>query len=93
MITVWISSDLELVFLDSESPAYYYHTYYSRLRQMKVGNKRHKINARKLGRMSFITRSHSFPTCIYFDATVKKFGRDTLYFSDLKKFIDETLDL
>ena len=93
MITVWITRDLDLVFREENS--YIYHrTYYSRLRH-KVGNKRYRINEKKLGRMKrFIVRSRCFPPDIHSYLVVRIF--DVLYFSDIKKLIEdsyEALDL
>lgn len=93
MITVWITRDLDLVFREENSNIYH-RTYYSRLRH-KVGNKRYRINEKKLGRMKrFIVRSHCFPSDIHSYLVVRIF--DVLYFSDIKKLIeeiDEALDL
>ena len=87
MITVWITRDLDLVFREENSNIYH-RTYYSRLRH-KVGNKRYKINEKKLGRMKrFIVRSHSFPPDIHSYLVVRIF--DVLYFSDIKKLIEES---
>ena len=93
MITVWITSNLDLVFREENSNIYY-RIYYSRLRH-KVGNKRYRINVKKLGRMKrFIVRSHCFPPDIHSYLVVRIF--DVLYFSDIKKLIkesDKALDL
>lgn len=93
MITVWITRDLDLVFRE-EGSNIYHRTYYSRLRH-KVGNKRYRINEKKLGRMKrFIVHSHCFPPDIHSYLVVRIF--DVLYFSDIKKLIaesDEALDI
>jgi hypothetical protein len=87
MITVWITRDLDLVFREENSNIYH-RTYYSRLRQ-KVGNKRYRINEKKLGRMKmFIARFHCFPPDIHSYLVVRIF--DVLYFSDIKKLIEES---
>ena len=87
MITVWITRNLDLVFRE-ENSNFYYRTYYSRLRQ-KVGNKRYRINEKKLVRMKrFIVRSHCFPPDIHSYLVVRIF--DVLYFSDIKKLIEES---
>ena len=86
MITVWITRDLDLVFREENSNIYH-RTYYSRLRH-KVGNKRYRINEKKLGRMKrFIVRSHCFPPDIHSYLVVRIF--DVLWFSDIKKLIEE----
>ena len=95
MITVWITRDLDLVFRE-EGSNIYHRTYYSRLRH-KVGNKRYRINEKKLGRMKrFIVRSHCFPPDIHSYLVVRIFVFDVLYFSDIKKLIaesDKNLDI
>lgn len=96
MITVWITRitrDFGLVFREENSKIYY-RTHYSILRY-KVGNKRYRINEKKLGRMKrFIVRYHGFPTDIHSYLVVRRF--DVLYFSDIKELItdnDKSLDI
>ena len=93
MITVWITRDLDLVF-GEENSNIYHRIYYSILRH-KVGNKRYRINEKKLGRMKrHVVRSRCFPPDIHSYLVVRTF--DILYFSDIKKLIaesDKNLDI
>ena len=93
MITVWITRDLDLVFREENSNIYH-RIYYSILRH-KVGNKRYRINEKKLGRMKrHVVRSRCFPPDIHSYLVVRTF--DILYFSDIKKLIaesDKNLDI
>ena len=95
MITVWITRDLDLVFRE-ENSSIYHRIYYSRLRH-KVGNKRYRINEKKLGRMKrFIVHSHYFPIDIHSYSYLVVCIFDVLYFSDIKKLIaesDKALDI
>ena len=88
MITVWITRDLDLVFKEENSNIYH-RIYYSILRH-KVGNKRYRINEKKLGRMKrYIVRSHCFPLEVHHSCLAVRIF-DVLYFSDIKKLIEES---